>query len=440
MIDKTVFENKIAAYYTLGCKLNFAETSTIGKVLAEQGVRKARPGEKADICVVNTCSVTELADKKCRQAIRRIGKQHPGAFIVVTGCYAQLKPEEVSHIEGVDLVLGAEQKLDLLMYLDDLKKREEGGAIIASRTKDIRTFSPSCSADDRTRHFLKVQDGCDYFCSYCTIPFARGRSRNGTIASMVKQAEEVASNGGKEIVLTGVNIGDFGKSTGETFIDLIRALDEVEGIVRYRISSIEPNLITDEAIDFVACSRRFAPHFHIPLQSGSDEVLKLMRRRYDTILFRHKIEKIKEVMTHAFIGVDVIVGTRGETDTCFEEARPFIESLDISQLHVFSYSERPGTQALKIDHVVDPKTKHARSQQLLDISDRKLHAFYEAHIGQKANVLFEQTRKGGMMHGFTENYIKVEIPYDHSLVNETRQVILEGWNEDKTELVVKIIE
>lgn len=440
MIDKTVFENKIAAYYTLGCKLNFAETSTIGKVLAEQGVRKARPGEKADICVVNTCSVTELADKKCRQAIRRIGKQHPGAFIVVTGCYAQLKPEEVSHIEGVDLVLGAEQKLDLLMYLDDLKKREEGGAIIASRTKDIRTFSPSCSADDRTRHFLKVQDGCDYFCSYCTIPFARGRSRNGTIASMVKQAEEVASNGGKEIVLTGVNIGDFGKSTGETFIDLIRALDKVEGIVRYRISSIEPNLITDEAIDFVACSRRFAPHFHIPLQSGSDEVLKLMRRRYDTTLFRHKIEKIKEVMPHAFIGVDVIVGMRGETDTCFEEARTFIESLDISQLHVFSYSERPGTQALKIDHVVDPKTKHARSQQLLDISDRKLHAFYEAHIGQKANVLFEQTRKGGMMHGFTENYIKVEIPYDHSLVNETRQVILEGWNEDKTALVVKIIE
>ena len=429
MIDKTVFENKIAAYYTLGCKLNFAETSTIGKVLAEQGVRKARPGEKADICVVNTCSVTELADKKCRQAIRRIGKQHPGAFIVVTGCYAQLKPEEVSHIEGVDLVLGAEQKLDILMYLDNLKKKEEGSAVIASQTKDIRTFSPSCSADDRTRHFLKVQDGCDYFCSYCTIPFARGRSRNGTIASMVKQAEEVAAKGGKEIVLTGVNIGDFGKSTGETFIDLIRALDEVEGIVRYRISSIEPNLITDEAIDFVAHSKRFAPHFHIPLQSGSDDVLKLMRRRYDTALFRHKIEKIKEVMPHAFI-----VGTRGETDAYFEDARSFIESLDISQLHVFSYSERPGTQALKIDYVVDPKTKHARSQQLLDISDRKLHAFYEAHIGRKANVLFEQTRKGGMMHGFTENYIKVEIPYDGSLVNETRQVTLGSWNEEKTAL------
>lgn len=436
MIDKTVFENKIAAYYTLGCKLNFAETSTIGKTLAAQGVRKARPGEKADICIVNTCSVTELADKKCRQAIRRIGKQHPGAFIVVTGCYAQLKPEEVSHIEGVDLVLGAEQKLDILLYLDDLKKKEEGGTVVASPSKDIRSFSPSCSADDRTRHFLKVQDGCDYFCSYCTIPFARGRSRNGTIASMVKQAEEVTAKGGKEIVLTGVNIGDFGKSTGETFIDLIRALDEVEGIVRYRISSIEPNLITDEAIDFVANSKRFAPHFHIPLQSGSDAVLKLMRRRYDTALFRHKIEKIKTVMPHAFIGVDVIVGTRGETDEYFEEARNFIDSLDVTQLHVFSYSERPGTQALKINYIVDPKTKHARSQQLLDISDRKLHAFYEAHIGQKANVLFEQTRKGGMMHGFTENYIKVEIPYDHTLVNETREVILGDWNEDKTALKV----
>lgn len=434
MIDKTVFENKIAAYYTLGCKLNFAETSTIGKVLAEQGVRKARTGEKANICVVNTCSVTELADKKCRQAIRRISKQHPGAFIVVTGCYAQLKPEEVAHIEGVDLVLGAEQKLDILQYLDSFNKKEEGGAIIASETKDIRAFSPSCSADDRTRHFLKVQDGCDYFCSYCTIPFARGRSRNGTIASMVEQARDVARNGGKEIVLTGVNIGDFGKSTGETFIDLIRALDEVEGIERYRISSIEPNLITDEAIDFVARSRRFAPHFHIPLQSGSNEVLKLMRRRYDTSLFRHKIEKVKEVMPHAFIGVDVIVGTRGETDELFEEARLFIDSLDISQLHVFSYSERPGTQALKIDHVVDPKTKHARSQQLLDISDKKLHAFYEAHIGQKANVLFEHARKDGLMYGFTENYIKVEIPYDAALANTTRRVTLGEWNEDKTAL------
>lgn len=439
MIDQQVFQDKKAAYYTLGCKLNFAETSTLGKMLAEQGVRKVRPGERADICLINTCSVTELADKKCRQAIRRIGKEHPGAFIVVTGCYAQLKPEEVAHIDGVDLVIGAEHKLDLLQYIDSLEKRPEGGAVVASATKDIRTFAPSCSADDRTRHFLKVQDGCDYFCSYCTIPFARGRSRNGSIASLVAQAEEVVRQGGKEIVLTGVNIGDFGKTTGECFLDLIQALDEVEGISRYRISSIEPNLLTDEAIDFVAHSRRFAPHFHIPLQSGSDAVLKLMRRRYDTALFRHKIETVKASMPHAFIGVDVIVGTRGETDAYFEEARQFIDSLDVTQLHVFSYSERPGTQALKIDYVVDPATKHARSQQLLDLSDRKWRAFYEAHIGQEAKVLFEHTRKGEMMQGFTENYIKVERPYEESWVNETRAVRLGGWNADHTALTVEAL-
>lgn len=437
MIDHTIFENKIAAYYTLGCKLNFAETSTIGKALANHGIRKVRPGEKADICVINTCSVTELADKKCRQAIRRIGKQHPGAFIVVTGCYAQLKPEEVSHIEGVDLVLGTEQKLDIFLYLDNLKKKEETGVVISSSSKDIRRFSPSCSTDDRTRHFLKVQDGCDYYCSYCTIPFARGRSRNGSIDSLVEQARDVAEKGGKEIVLTGVNIGDFGKTTDESFIDLLRALDEVEGIERYRISSIEPNLITDEAIDFVAASKRFAPHFHIPLQSGSDGVLQLMRRRYDTALFRHKIEKIKSVIPHAFIGVDVIVGTRGETEELFEEARCFIDSLDISQLHVFSYSERPGTQALKIENPVDPKSKQMRSQQLLDISEKKLQAFYASHRGQQAVVLFEHTRRGNLMHGFTENYIKVQAPYDSSWVNEVRSIQLGDWNEDKTALVIK---
>lgn len=450
MIDTALFENKKAAYYTLGCKLNFAETSTIGKLLAEKGIRKVRPGEEADICVINTCSVTELADKKCRQTIRRIIKQHPKAKVIVTGCYAQLKPEEVAHIEGVDLVLGAEQKMDITRYLEELKMEgdnfqfstfnsqfpKEALPIVTSPTKDIRTFSPSCSADDRTRHFLKVQDGCDYFCSYCTIPFARGRSRNGSIESLVQQAEQVAREGGKEIVLTGVNIGDFGKSTGETFIDLIRALDKVEGILRYRISSIEPNLITDEAIDFVARSQRFAPHFHIPLQSGCDAVLKLMRRRYDTALFRHKIEKIKAVMPDAFIGVDVIVGTRGETDDYFEEAHRFIESLDITQLHVFSYSERPGTQALKIDYVVNPETKHARSQTLLELSELKLHAFYEAHIGREAEVLFEHTRKGGMMYGFTENYIKVEHPYDASMVNQVYRVKLGEWNADKSALTV----
>lgn len=436
MIDTTIFENKTAAYYTLGCKLNFAETSTIGKTLAAAGVRKAREGERADICVINTCSVTELADKKCRQAIRRIHKEHPGAFVVATGCYAQLKPEEVAAIEGVDLVLGAEQKLDILQYINSLQKcsEDEAGRVAVTPSKDIRRFSPSCSADDRTRHFLKVQDGCDYFCSYCTIPFARGRSRNGSIASLVRQAEEVAREGGREIVLTGVNIGDFGKTTGESFLDLIRSLDGVEGIERYRISSIEPNLITDEAIDFVAGSRSFMPHFHIPLQSGSDSVLKLMRRRYDTALFRHKIEKIKQVLPEAFIGVDVIVGTRGETAAYFEETRRFLEDLDITQLHVFSYSERPGTMALRIDNPVPPEEKHRRSQVLLELSERKLAAFYEAHIGETARVLVEHTQHGEWMHGFTENYIKVELPYDERLSNEVRSVRLGGWNEDRSAL------
>ena len=342
MIDTTVFQNKTAVYYTLGCKLNFSETSTIGKILREAGVRTARKGEKADICVVNTCSVTEMADKKCRQAIHRLVKQHPGAFVVVTGCYAQLKPGDVAKIDGVDVVLGAEQKGELLQYLGDLQKHEKGEAITTT-TKDIRSFSPSCSRGDRTRFFLKVQDGCDYFCSYCTIPFARGRSRNGTIASMVEQARQAAAEGGKEIVLTGVNIGDFGKTTGESFFDLVKALDQVEGIERYRISSIEPNLLTDAIIEFVSHSRSFMPHFHIPLQSGCDEVLQLMRRRYDTALFASKVRKIKEVMPDAFIGVDVIVGTRGETEEYFEEAYQFIAGLDVTQLHVFSYSERPGT-------------------------------------------------------------------------------------------------
>ena len=439
MIDKTVFENKIAAYYTLGCKLNFAETSTIGKVLAEQGVRKARPGEKADICVVNTCSVTELADKKCRQAIRRIGKQHPGAFIVVTGCYAQLKPEEVSHIEGVDLVLGAEQKLDLLMYLDDLKKREEGGAIIASRTKDIRTFSPSCSADDRTRHFLKVQDGCDYCCSYCTIHYARGASRNLPIAEAVAEARRIAEAGQREIVITGVNTGDFGRGTDMNFLQLLQQLDRQEEIARFRISSIEPNLLTDEIIEFVSRSRRFMPHFHIPLQSGCDEVLQLMRRRYDTALFASKVRKIKEVMPDAFIGVDVIVGTRGETPEYFEQAYQFIDGLDVTQLHVFSYSERPGTQALKIEYVVSPEEKHQRSQRLLALSDQKTQAFYARHIGQVMPVLMEKSKTGVPMHGFTENYIRVEVENDDSLDNRVVNVRLGDFNEERTALKSTIL-
>jgi threonylcarbamoyladenosine tRNA methylthiotransferase MtaB len=438
MIDTTIFQDKKAAYYTLGCKLNFSETSTIGKMLKEVGIRTVRKGERADICVINTCSVTEVADKKCRQAIHKLTRQHPGAFVVVTGCYAQLKPEQVADIEGVDVVLGAEQKGDLLKYLGSLEKHAHGEAVTTAM-KDIRKFSPSCSRGDRTRYFLKVQDGCDYFCSYCTIPFARGRSRNGSIADLVEQARQAAAEGGKEIVITGVNIGDFGKSTGETFFDLVKALDAVEGIERYRISSIEPNLLTDEIIDFVSRSRAFMPHFHIPLQSGSDEVLKLMRRRYDTALFAHKIERIKQVMPQAFIGVDVIVGARGETEAYFEDAYRFIEGLDVTQLHVFSYSERPGTQALKIDHVVTPDEKHARSQRLLALSEAKTHAFYAQYIGQEATVLVERATTGEVMHGFTDNYVRVEMKRDDALDNQLVKVRLGEFNEAGDALVGEIV-
>lgn len=437
MIDTTVFLDKKAVYYTLGCKLNFSETSTIAKMLKEAGVRTVRKGEKADICVVNTCSVTETADKKCRQAIHKLVKEHPGAFVIVTGCYAQLKPGQVADIEGVDLVLGAEQKGYLFDYLGTLEKKEKGVAH-ASATTDIRTFSPSCSRGDRTRYFLKVQDGCDYFCSYCTIPFARGRSRNGSIDELVEQARKVAAEGGKEIVLTGVNIGDFGKTTGETFFDLVKALDRVEGIERYRISSIEPNLLTDEIIEYVARSRAFMPHFHIPLQSGSDEVLKLMRRRYDTSLFAAKIAKIRSVIPDAFIGVDVIVGTRGETPEFFEDAYRFIDSLDVTQLHVFSYSERPGTQALKIDYVVTPEEKHARSQRLLALSDEKTRAFYARHRGQEAVVLLEKPKPGMPMHGFTSNYIRVETEAHPDWDNRLVRVRLGDFNEDGTALKASI--
>ena len=438
MIDKTLFRDKKAVYYTLGCKLNFSETSTIGRTLTEAGFRTARRGEEADICVVNTCSVTEQADKKCRQAIHRLVKQHPHAFVVVTGCYAQLKPGQVADIPGVDLVLGMDKKGELLEHLHSLDKREHG-EMLTIPTKDIRTFVPSCSQGDRTRFFLKVQDGCDYFCSYCTIPYARGRSRNGTIVSLVEQVRQAAAEGAKEIVLTGVNIGDFGKTTGETFIDLIRALDEVEGIERYRISSIEPNLLTDEVIEFVARSRAFMPHFHIPLQAGSDAVLKLMRRRYDTALFRQKIEKIRSLMPDAFIGVDVIVGTRGEEEQYFEEAYRFIESLDITALHVFSYSERPGTQALKIEYKVNPQEKHRRSERLLALSDVKQRAFYERHIGKETMVLLEKPKAGHPFHGFTDNYIRVEVSDPAARDNALVRVRLGGYNDDETALKAEIV-
>lgn len=438
MIDTSVFRNKTAVFYTLGCKLNFSETSTIGQALKEVGVRTARKGEKADICVINTCSVTEVADKKCRQAIHRLVKNHPGAFVVVTGCYAQLKPEQVAAIEGVDVVLGAEEKGKLMEYLGQLEKRIQG-EVATTPMKDIRSFSPSCSRGDRTRYFLKVQDGCDYFCSYCTIPFARGRSRNGRIADLVAQAQKAADEGGKEIVIAGVNIGDFGKTTGETFLELIQELDKVEGIRRYRISSIEPNLLTDEIIEFVAKSRAFMPHFHIPLQSGSDEVLKLMRRRYDTELFARKIKKIKQLMPQAFIGVDVIVGTRGETEEYFDQAYAFLKGLDVTQLHVFSYSERPGTQALKIEHKVPAEEKHRRSQLLLALSDEKTQAFYTSHIGREAVVLMEKSKTGTPMHGFTENYVRVEVAADDALDNQLVKVRMDGFNEDGTALCATII-
>ena len=431
MTDLSSFDNCKAEFHTLGCKLNFAETSTIARIFAERGIRRAQPGEVPDICVVNTCSVTELADKKCRQTIRRLANRYPDAVIVVTGCYAQLKKDEVAAIDGVDIVLGSEQKMEISAYLDRwLATRKP--QVEVTPAKDIRAFSPSCSRGDRTRYFLKVQDGCDYFCSYCTIPFARGRSRSGSIESLVAQAREVAAEGGKEIVITGVNIGDFGKNTGESFIDLVRALDAVEGIERYRISSIEPDLLTDEIIDFCARSRAFMPHFHIPLQCGSDTVLRLMRRHYDSALFAHKVEMIKRLIPDAFIGVDLMVGMRGETEELFEESMRFVDGLDITRLHVFPYSERPGTLALRtIDHVVDQHTKSVRAGKMIALSDRKLRAFMQQYAGTVRPVLFEQPQPGMPMHGFTDNYIRVEVSdAPEALVNTVAQVRLLSISPD----------
>lgn len=422
MTDTSVFEDKKAAYYTLGCKLNFAETSTIGRALLAQGIRSVRPQEEADICVINTCSVTELADKKCRTMIRKAAREHPGAFVIVTGCYAQLSPEEVADIEGVDLVIGAEKKLDLAEYLDLSVSKPSSASIIHSRTKDIRSFRLSSSSDERTRHFLKVQDGCDYHCTYCTIPKARGRSRSGSVSEIVAEAERIASVGGREIVLTGVNIGDFGRGRGEDFFDLIRALDQVEGIERFRIGSIEPNLLTEKIIEYCARSRRIAPHFHIPLQSGSDEVLRLMKRRYDTELFRSRVSLIQELLPQAFIGIDVIVGTRGEEAEYFEDCYRFLESIPFSQLHVFSYSEREGTAALSIDHVVSPQDKHRRSQRLMQLSEERLKAFYRSNLGRELTVIWEHGNYNELMMGHSENYIRVAQPYDEEAIGTTTRL------------------
>ena len=449
MIDTAAFQGKTAKFYTLGCKLNFSETSTFARTLYNMGMREAKKTEQADICLINTCSVTEVADHKCRQIIHRMVRQNPGAFVIVTGCYAQLESATVAKIEGVDLVLGSNEKADLVQYLSDAwnkvdtaKEETSEGEYHSVKTKDIKSFQASCSRGNRTRYFLKVQDGCNYFCTYCTIPFARGFSRNPTIQSLVAQAEEAAREGGKEIVLTGVNIGDFGKTTGESFLDLVKALDKVEGIQRFRISSLEPDLIDDELIAYCAQSRAFMPHFHIPLQSGSDEVLELMHRRYDTALFARKIKLIKEKMPDAFIGVDVMVGSRGERPEYFEDCYNFLDSLPVTQLHVFPYSERPGTAALSIPYVVDDREKKHRAHKLLKLSDEKTRAFYAEHIGQEADVLFEKAARGKAMHGFTDNYIRVELSPDQAKEEYDNQILrvrLGEFNFDQSSLKAELL-
>lgn len=383
-------------------------------MLEEHGVCTVTEGERADICLINTCTVTETANSKCRQQIRKMVRENPQAVVIVTGCYAQLSPKEVAGIEGVDLIVGSNEKGEILQFLADrlqsncsLQERGDVETHVTERVKDIRSFVPSCSRGERTRYWLKVQDGCDYFCTYCAIPFARGNSRNPTIASLVAQARQAAAEGGHEIVLTGVNIGDFGKSTNENFLDLVKALDEVEGIKRYRISSLEPDLLSDELIEYCAHSRAFMPHFHVPLQSGSDTVLRLMHRHYDTQLFREKILHIKSAMPDAFIGVDVMVGCRGETAECFDETYGFLDSLPVTQLHVFPYSERPGTAALKIPLKVSDKEKKERSKLLLELSDRKTEQFYAIYNNKVREVLFESSSDGRVVHGFTDNYIRV---------------------------------
>jgi len=427
---------KRVAFHTLGCKLNFSETSAISRLFTNEGFTKVEFGEEADVYVINTCSVTEAADKKCRQAVRQALKHSPKAFVAVTGCYAQLKPTEISHIEGVDLVLGANEKFNIISHLDNLSKRETPG-VHACEIMHTKTFVPSYSAGDRTRSFLKVQDGCDYFCSFCTIPLARGRSRSNSIADTLKTVHEAVRTGIKEVVLTGVNIGDFGKNSlsfgeggGETFFDLIKALDKVEGIVRFRISSIEPNLLSNEIIEFVAGSNKFVPHFHIPLQSGSDKILKLMRRRYESQLYANRIETIKTLLPDCCIGVDVIVGFPSETEEDFIETYNFINGLDVSYLHVFTYSERADTTALRIPGKVPQEEKNRRSKMLHILSEKKKRHFYEQQKGKTVTVLFEHENDDGFMYGFTENYIKVKTPYNPLLANELINVCLENTDDN----------
>ncbi len=423
---------KTVAFYTLGCKLNFSETSTIARLFEQGGYAKVDFDDRPDIYVINTCSVTDHADKKCRNLVRRAKSKNPDAFIAVVGCYAQLKPDEIANITGVNVVLGANEKFNIIDYLE--KQPSNGKAHIENgHIKEVKTFIPSYSANDRTRTFLKIQDGCDYFCSFCTIPLARGRSRNQSIEETLKVAKEVAQTGVKEVVLTGVNIGDFGQGEGEDFYGLIKELDEIEGIERFRISSIEPNLLSNEIIDFVALSKRFVPHFHIPLQSGSDEMLKSMRRRYLSDLYRDRIERIKEKMPDACIGVDVIVGFPGETEDEFMKTVDFIRSLEVSYLHVFTYSERANTTALRIEDVIPMQVRQERNKILTNISHKKKRAFYETQIGSERPVLWEGSESDGVMNGFTDNYVKVQKPFDEESVNETEVLVL--GNIDRNGLI-----
>ncbi len=430
------------AFNTLGCKLNFSETSTIGRQFAKAGYTAIPFDEAADVYVINTCSVTDFADKKCRQIVRRALKTAPDAFIIVTGCYAQLKPDEIAEIPGVDMVMGAGEKFKILDYLDDLKKLPGKGIVHAGEIKTVNSFENAFSFGDRTRSFLKVQDGCSYKCTFCTIPQARGASRSNTVDSIIKNAQEIATLGAKEIILTGVNIGDFGNGTEviegvrpkkeALFIDLIKELDQVEGIERFRISSIEPNLLTEEIIGFVAKSKRFMPHFHIPLQSGNNRILKAMKRRYTRELFAARVEAIKKSMPHACIGVDVIVGFPGETEADFKETYRFIQDLDVSYLHVFTYSERPNTPAIEMDGRVPMQERRARNQMLRILSEKKRAAFYASFEGHQLEVLVEQSRKEGVLTGFTKNYIKVEVPSAHIAVNDIIPIQLGKFGGETT--------
>lgn len=420
---------KTVAFYTLGCKLNYSESSTIGRIFSENGFQVTGFSDAADVYVINTCSVTENADKECRRIVRSALNVSPGAFIIIIGCYAQLKPTEIAKIEGVDLVLGASEKFKIPKYIKDLSKRENT-EVHSCEIVDVSDFIPSFSHGNRTRSFLKVQDGCDYACTYCTIPFARGSSRSDTIANIVRTANEITQLGVKEIVLTGVNIGDFGNTKGENFLDLVRELDNVKGIQRFRISSIEPNLLTDEIIEFISASGKFVPHFHIPLQSGSDKILRSMKRRYLSNLYAERVSKIKSLMPHCCIGADVITGFPGETDTDFHTTCDFLDAIDVSYLHVFTYSERANTEAVKIKEVVPVNTRRERNKVLRALSVKKLRHFYEKHAGTEREVLFESENDNGLMYGFTDNYIKVKTPYSPRLVNQVKKVKLTAVDSD----------